>query len=75
MHIRIKLGWITILLQWIAAQARREENTQPFQRRLKKKKVVVYVRTILWDEEGTEQWNENILNETNSISSTCSVKY
>lgn len=36
MHIRIKLGWIIILLQWIAAQARREENTQPFQRRTKK---------------------------------------
>lgn len=45
----------------------------------KKNKTNVVVGTCeincVKKKEGTEQWNENILNETNSISNTCSVKY
>lgn len=38
-------------------------------------KNVVYVKKTVCEGAGTEKWNENILIETNSISSTCSVKY
>lgn len=75
MHISILLEWIILLFQRIVAHARERREYTTISKKNKTKVVVGTCEINCVKKEGTEQWNENILNETNSISNTCSLKY